>query len=139
MIVLDTSGVLAAIDDTQRRHAECAEVLQRATEPLLLSPIVLAELDYLLGTWVGQHAEMRFLSDVAGGAYRLEAFSQADVGLAVDVIDRYRDLELGLADASVVVLARRYATDDLLTLDQRHFRPIEAGPGRSFRLLPLDL
>ncbi len=48
-------------------------------------------------------------------------------------------LGIGLADASVVVLAERYGTYDILTLDERHFRAMRPLTGRrSFRLLPAD-
>jgi len=48
VILLDTSGLLAAIDSSQSQHAKSAAALRQATGPLLLSPFVLAELDYLL-------------------------------------------------------------------------------------------
>jgi predicted nucleic acid-binding protein len=54
------------------------------------------------------------------------------------VIDGYRDLQLGLADASLVVLAERYRIVDILTLDERHFRAVSGPDGRPFRLLPAD-
>jgi hypothetical protein len=54
------------------------------------------------------------------------------------VIDRYRDLELGLADASIVVLADRYDVSDVLTLDERHFRAVRRSDGRPFRVRPTD-
>ena len=139
MIVLDTSGLLAAIDRSQRKHEVCAQVIRQSSRPLLLSPFVLAELDYLLLTHVGQHAEMAFLKEVIRGAYHLESFSSTDVGLAVDVARRYAALTLGLADASIVVLAQRHDTNDVLTLDERHFRSIEVEPGKSLRLLPSDM
>lgn len=45
---------------------------------------------------------------------------------------------MGLADASLVVLAHRYGTDRLLTLDERHFRVLRTREGQPFRLLPAD-
>ncbi|MGH3100077.1 MAG: PIN domain-containing protein, partial [Thermoleophilia bacterium] len=48
MIVLDTSGLLAALDAGQRQHEPARQVLEGDSGPLLLSPFVLAELDYLL-------------------------------------------------------------------------------------------
>src|SRR5437867_10086718 len=100
MIVLDTSGLLAAIDGGQRMHAECAAALRKARPPLLLSPFVLAELDYLLATHVGVKAETALLSEVARGAYRLEPFAASDVGAAVEIIEKYADLQIAIADAS---------------------------------------
>ena len=138
MIVLDTSGLLAAIDGSQRQHAEAAAVIRASTDPLLLSPFVLAELDYLLATKVSQTAELALLDQVAEGAYRLEPMAADDIARASEIVLQYRDLHLGLADASVVVLAERHDTLDILTLDRRHFRALSGPRGRPFRILPAD-
>jgi predicted nucleic acid-binding protein len=138
VIFLDTSGLLSAIDKSQRHHAACAAVLTGADRPLLLSPFVLAELDYLLATRVGSTAQLAVLDEVARGAYRLENFGVGDVALARDVMARYPDLGLGLADASLVVLAQRHGTRDVLTLDERHFRALRTLDRKRFRLLPAD-
>lgn len=138
MIILDTSGLLSAIDASQRHHAACAEILAEATRPLVLSPFVLAELDYLLATQVDGQAQLALVDEVARGVYRLESFSAHDVAVAGDVMRRYANLAIGLADASIVVLAQRHGTRDVLTLDERHFRAVRAADGRRFRLLPAD-
>jgi predicted nucleic acid-binding protein len=137
VILLDTSGLLAAIDASQRHHAACAEALARAAPPLFLSPFVLAELDYLLATQVGTGAELALLEEVGRGAYRLEPFGNDDVELATDVLRRYPKLSVGLADASVVVLAERHGVRDVLTLDERHFRALRPS-GKRFRIIPAD-
>ena len=138
MIVLDTSGLLAAIDGSQRQHAESAAAIRESAGPLLLSPFVLAELDYLLTTRVSQNAAVALLDQVAAGAYRLEPMAADDIARASEIVRQYRDLELGLADASLVVLAERHGTRDVLTLDERHFRAVAGPGGRPFRILPSD-
>jgi predicted nucleic acid-binding protein len=138
LILLDTSGMLAALDDSERYHIAAAGAL-KASEPRLLSPFVLAELDYLVMTGVGQSAQLALLGEVARGAYRLESFSAADTGAAIAIMEQYAGLDLGLAAASVVVLAHRYNTHRVLTLDERHFRVIQGPLGRPFQLLPGDL
>lgn len=138
MILLDTSGLLPVLDRSEPRHAACAGIVQAAGVPLLLSPFVLAELDYLLGSRVGAQAQIALLDEVVRGAYRLEPFGPADVVLARKVMARYATLALGLADASIVVLADRYGAKDILTLDERHFRVVRTSDRRPFRLLPVD-
>lgn len=138
MIVVDTSGLLSAIDDRQEAHERTKRALEADPGPYVLSPFVLAELDHLLRTKVGPAAELLFLGEVARGAYRLEPFGPSDVEEAARLIGRYRDLDLGLADASVVVLAARSGTNRLLTLDERHFRAVRPLRGRPFALLPAD-
>jgi len=138
VILLDTSGLLAALDASQRSHRAAAASLRAADPPWLLSPFVLAELDYLLATRVGLDAERRLLAEVGRGVYRLEPFTAGDVADAEQLIARYADLDIGLADASVLVLAERYQAREVLTLDERHFRALR-GPGRRpFHLLPAD-
>lgn len=138
MIILDTSGLLAAIDASQHQHQATRRALEIAAPPWLLSPFVLAELDYLLGARVGQAAELALLAEVGRGVYRLESFESDEIAAAERLIRRYASLAIGLADASLVVLANRYGTRDLLTLDERHFRAIRGPAGRPFRLLPAD-
>ncbi|HVF12835.1 MAG TPA: PIN domain-containing protein [Actinomycetota bacterium] len=138
MIVLDTSGLLAAIDSSQRRHESARRALESDDGPLLLSPFVLAELDYLLATRVSSEAELLLLDQVAQGAYQLEVFDADDAHEASRLITRHLDLGIGLADASIVVLAARAGTNRILTLDERHFRVIRPRRGRAFQLLPTD-
>lgn len=137
MILLDTSGLLAALDAAQESHPEAASSLRAARPPLVLSPFVLAELDYLLAARVGEAARASLLGEVERGAYQLEPFSAADVREARRIIGRYADQGISLADASIVVLAARHEVYDVLTLDDRHFRVLAAGR-RHFRLLPAD-
>lgn len=137
MILLDTSGLLAALDSAQRHHEESAASLLGAKPPLLLSPFVLAELDYLLARRVGEAARVRLLAEVGRGAYQLQPFTAHDVEQARTIIEGHADLGISLADASISVLAAAHATRDVLTLDERHFRVLTAD-GEPFRLLPAD-
>jgi predicted nucleic acid-binding protein len=138
VIIVDTSGLLSAMDASDPLQARSAAALRSARGPRLLSPFVLAELDYLLGRRVNLAAARRLLDEVVRGAYRLEPFGSEDIEQAGAIIDRYRDLDLGLADASIVVLAERHGIADLVTLDERHFRAVRGPGGRPFRILPAD-
>ena len=138
MILLDTSGLLAAIDSSQNQHVQAAAAIRESSPPLLLSPLVLAELGYLLATRVGGRAQRALLDEVARGAYRLEPFSAQDVASAWVVLGRYAALEIGLADASIVVLAERYGVLDVLTLDHRHFKSLRGPGGKRFRIHPVS-
>ena len=102
------------------------------------SPFVLAELDYFLAERVGLSAELALLDEVGRGAYQLEPFLALDVVQAHAVIQRYKELNVGLADASIVVLAGRHAIKDVLTLDRRHFSVLRTPAGQRFKLLPAD-
>ena len=138
MIVVDTGGLYAAIDANEVLHGRAVAALVGARPPRLVSPFVLAELDYLIANRVGHPAQMALIDEVTRGVYQLESFSSEDVGHAQRVMERYADLRIGLADASVVVLANRHRTLDLLCTDERHFRALRGTGGKPFRLLPID-
>ena len=138
MIILDTSGLLSAIDASQTHHRAAAAALEQAEAPRFLSPFVLAELDYLLATRVSRHSARLLLGQVADGVYQLESFDAGDIARANEVVDQYADLDLGLADASLIVLSERHNVLDLLTLDERHFRAVRGRGGKPFRVLPAD-
>ena len=139
MILVDSSGLYAALVSTQAAHDRARATLESEAGPLLLSPFALAELDYMLARWEGRPAELALLREVAAGSYELVAFTAgATSPRPLAVIERYRDLDIGLTDASLVVLAGRYGTERILTLDERHFRVLRAPSGRPFTLLPAD-
>jgi predicted nucleic acid-binding protein len=136
LILLDTSGLLAALDESQRRHSACRAVLESASPPLLLSPFVLAELDYLLMRHIGAAAQSDLLGEVARGALQLELMTADDIVRAREVAAKFQDLGMGLADASLVVLAERHDVAEILTLDRRHFEPLRFSQRRRFRIVP---
>ena len=110
--------------------------LKQAGGPRILSPFVLAELDYLLARHVSARVARSFLGEVADGAYELAPFDADDVSRATAVLDRYADLGLGLADASISFV--RAPRLDLLALDERQFRAIVDPREPPFRLVPTD-
>lgn len=138
MILVDTSAALQLASSTAQRHADVARVVDELAGPFVLSPFVLAELDYMLAKRHGQAAQLSVLGEVADGAYEVAEFGRVEVKSATAVIRRYADLEVSLADASIVVLAEKHQVIDVLTFDARHFRAMRGPGGRPFRLLPDD-
>ncbi|WP_069171295.1 PIN domain-containing protein [Streptomyces griseus] len=142
IIVADTSALYAAFDAAQPEHAGAAEILRH--ERLALSPLVITELDHLVHRGLGFPAAMQVMealnSRMSDGQYRLAELKPVDLGAAHQVRRTYEGLRLDLADAVGVILADRYKTDRIFTLDQRNFRAIRPlTPGlTAFRILPVD-
>jgi predicted nucleic acid-binding protein len=136
VLICDTSGLLAYFDAGDAHCARVSTVIEDDPGPFVVSPYVIAELDYLLATRRGVHAELAALTELFGGAWELPSVDPSDLQEVCSVIDRYPDQDIGVADASLVVLAHRYRTDRLLTLDHRHFRVIRTDAGRPFTILP---
>jgi uncharacterized protein len=136
MIVADTSGLLAFLNRAEPRHAAVTDVMLTAAGRIVVPPYVIAELDHLLATRVGARAALLVMRELSRGAYVLPSMAAGDLAAAADVIEAYPDLDVGVADASIVVLARRYRTREVLTLDRRHFGVLRPLDGGRFTLLP---
>jgi len=136
VLICDTSGLLAYFDASDAYGTQVTAVIEAEPGPFVVSPYVVAELDYLLATRRGVNAELAVLNELSGGAWELPAIEPVDLRGVCGVIDRYQDQNIGVADASLVVLAHRYKTDRLLTLDRRHFRVLRTAAGKAFTVLP---
>ncbi len=135
-LILDTGPLLAALDSADPDHERCAALLTASVEDLVVPALVLAELDYWCARRLSPDVWLIFLDDVLAGAYRVESATAADLARCRDLQARYRDLALGVVDASVVALAERLDEPKVATLDQRHFRAVRPVHVVSLELLP---
>lgn len=135
-MIVDTGALLAYFDVAEPDHAAVSRAIDGAGDMLVVSPYVVAELDYLVATRVGIDAELAVLRELSGGAWELPDFAAVDMQRAAEVIEKYRDQNIGIADASTVVLADRYRTRTIATLDHRRFTVLRPLDGGRFRLVP---
>ena len=136
MLICDTSGLIAYFDSSHAHHARASAAVAADGGPFVVPPYVVAELDYIVATRVGTHAELSVLDALASGAWELPPFGPDDLARGRGVVERYQDQGVGVADASIVVLADRYDTNRVLTLDRRHFGVLRTLAGKPFRLIP---
>ncbi|CAN5198432.1 type II toxin-antitoxin system toxin ribonuclease C26 [soil metagenome] len=136
MIIADTSGLLALFNVREPAHRAVRELVESEDARMVISPYVVAELDYLVATRLGVAAEMAVLEELAGGAYALPAFGPNDLSAAIDVLRRHPAQAISAADASIVVLADRMQTTRVLTLDRRHFDVLRPMSGDHFTIVP---
>ncbi|WP_415947410.1 PIN domain-containing protein [Streptomyces sp. KLOTTS4A1] len=143
IVIADTSGLLAALDSTHPEHEAAGEAIL-AAGLLVMSPLLLAELDHVATRELGREAALSAIDDIRGwmrrGRIIAPEVTEEHLGAAQSVRVRYRDLDLDLADAVNMALAADYDTDAILTLDRRDFRAVRPlSRHKSFRVLPDDL
>jgi uncharacterized protein len=137
-LVIDAAPLVALADAREPRRDEILDLLCAERGSLFIPAPVTAEVDYLLGQRFGAVARRAFLEDLAARRYESPGLDSTDYEDALDLDRRYADLNLGLADLSVVVLAHRLGTRRILTFDQRHFRAVRPIQGGAFTVLPAD-
>jgi uncharacterized protein len=139
-LVVDTSGYLVGGSVGHPLRTRATELLTGADQPPIVSPLVVAEIDYLVLDKLGVARELAVIADLTSGAYEIPDLDVDDLRAAGELVARYRDLKIGLTDAVNIVLADRFDTDAILTTDQRHFRALKPLSRQfpAFRLLPHD-
>jgi predicted nucleic acid-binding protein len=135
-LIVDAAPLVALADRRDPLRAAVRDVLVTEPENLIIPAPVTAEVDYLLGQRIGRAARLAFLDDLASGRFVVQCLELDEYGTVAELEARYADLDLGLADAAVAVLAARFDTRRLLTFDNRHFRAVRPLQGGAFELLP---
>lgn len=135
MIVVDTSGVIALMDDGEPEHGEIVAIIRARRGPILVTDFVVAETDYLLASRFGGVVQRAFIDQVVAGLFQRELISDDDFARAAEIDAHYADHDLGVTDTTTMALAERLAAP-VLTLDRRHFSVFRTHRGKPLKLLP---
>ena len=122
MITLDTSAILAALNRDDPDHRRAYDVLDAERGPLVVPVGILAEAGYMIRAVLGATVLRRFVSDLEARYYELDC-GERDMGRVGELLERYDDLRLGIADACVAACAERRG-GRVLTFDERDFLPL---------------
>ena len=134
MILLDSGPIVAFFDASDDYHESCIELLKGINEPLITTWPVLTEAFNLLGfSWKAQDNLWEFI--VRGG---VEVLSMDDKQQARcrQLMKKYSDLPMDLADGSLVVLAESKKVKKIFTLDHKDFQIYKPARIKNFTLLP---
>ena len=134
MVVLDTSVLFAALDRGQLQHRSVLDALRPHSGSFIVPVAILAEISHFIERDLGQIAVSTLARDIERGSYELDC-GLDDWQRIRELIDRYNDLPLGIADAAVIACAERRKAP-VATLDFRHFGTV-AREGK-ISILPLD-
>lgn len=133
-LLLDTGALVSLLDRSQSRHREFVRFFSDWTATVVSTEAVLTEATHLLGRVPGgRRACLDFF--LSGGAILVPA-STASLRRSRELIERYADLPMDYADATLVCLAEELDTNLVLTTDRRHFAVYRLGARRRFRIVP---
>lgn len=136
MLIVDAGPLYAAAATRDRNHRRCLQLLSQATRPLLVPELVVTEVAHLLGDRIGSHAELAFGRAIADGELIVEPVLDTEWQRIAELMAKYLDLPLGIADASLIALAERHKAAEIATLDHRHLAVVRPRHIPSFTLLP---
>jgi predicted nucleic acid-binding protein len=137
-LIADSGAIYAIYDADDAHHKAVCEVIDQENTTIIIPDVILVEIDYLLREFLSIDAELDFMNDLIGGSYKLEPLKMNDYKRCQALIEKYRNLDLGLADSAVIAVAERLKIYRILTVDERDFRVVRPKGKKSFLILPAD-
>jgi len=133
-VLVDAGPLVALLDRSDNDHKSVVSAFDAIRDPLVTVWPAVVEAMYLLGfSWQAQKALWEILET---GAARLLPLDESDVSRMKQLMEKYRDLPMDLADAALVHVAEREDIRRILTLDQRDFSVYRRSRKGRFTLLP---
>ena len=133
-MLVDAGPLVALIDRADPAHEACVGTLKSLRQPLATVWPAFTEAMYLLrGSWQAQRA---LWSRVETEALTFVGVDDVDAPRMRELMEKYRDLPMDLADAALVCVAERDGLTDVFTLDRRHFSLYRPGRRRRFAIVP---
>jgi len=133
-VLVDAGPLVAMLDRADPKHADCVATLKTLRAPLVTVWPAFTEAVYLLReSWPAQKA---LWSRLETHALDLAPLEEADAPRMRELMEKYRDLPMDLADAALVRVAERESLTEIFTLDRTHFRTYRPGRRRGFTIVP---
>jgi hypothetical protein len=134
VILVDAGALIALVDASDEHHARCVSALKDVAEPMgTVWPAVTEALYLLLDLPQGQQTVLEMLRR---GVVHLLPLGGEDVARLQQLMAKYSDLPMDLADAALVRVAERDGLDRVFTLDRRDFEVYRIGGRKGFQIIP---
>ncbi len=133
-ILFDTGPFVALLDSNERNHGRCVHFFQGFRGHLFTTEPVLTEVLYLLGPSIReQKAAIEFI--LRGGA-TLVPQSLVSLKRAVELMEKYKDVPMDFADATLVALAEEMGIHEIFSLDEKGFNVYRIHSKKTFKVWP---
>lgn len=134
MILVDAGPLVALLHRDDRNHDLCVRTLRSLREPLGTAWPVVTEAMYLLGfSWRAQDALWEMIHS---GAIALLSLDSGDGPRMRELMRKYRDLPMDVADAALVRIAEREGIRRVFTIDRRDFAVYRLARIGRFSVIP---
>ena len=119
-VLVDTGPLVALLDRSDPDHVACRETLSSLSDSMVTVWPVVTEAMYMLRAyWRAQEALWEMIET---GAVEILPLGIDDVPRMQELMRKYRDLPMDLADAALVRAAERERLRRIFTLDRRDFQ-----------------
>lgn len=136
-VLVDTGPLVAIVNESDGDHDRCAAELKKLADPLLTTWPVVTEAIYLLGQTANPlDSRDALLAAIDRQVILVTKVDREDVPRLRALLQKYRDLPMDLADATLVRVAERDGISQVFTLDRRDFEIYRIGRLETFTIIP---
>lgn len=121
MIIVDTGAWVGLANKRDQLHERCVRFFRHNREALVTTYPVLVETVHLLYRRDGVSMTLAFMDTIHGQGLSVHRPKERELADAIDLMRRYRNLPMDLADASLVLLAEALGEGRIVSTDQRDF------------------
>lgn len=132
--ILDTGFLVALLDKSENNHEHCVAFFKSFKGSLLTTEPVLTEAVYLLGPSIA--AQKACITFILKGGATLVPQSPESLSRGIALMEKYKDIPMDFADATLVVLAEEAEIAEVLTLDMRGFNSYRIHGRKAFNVFP---
>jgi len=126
MIITDTGFWLALRNKKDKHHRRALACVEKySIERFVTTWPVIVETFYLLMSRLSYEDALDFIQALKMGAFDVMDLHQSNIQRIEILCEKYRDLPMDLADASLVILAERLDHGKILSTDERDFKTYE--------------
>lgn len=113
--LIDSGSLIALFDGSDRHHSKVVEFLKTFKGELVTSWSVITEVSHMLD--FNLRVQIDFLKWVELDALTLYEISQNDIAHIIAMMEKYGDIPMDLADASLMYIANREDIKDIISID----------------------
>lgn len=122
--IIDTSAIVGLIDKSCQYHDRISDIINKTDLNMIVPSPVIPETCYMLNKKFGPDIEIKFLEELISVNLQIEILKFPDIIRVTEILKKYKSLNIGFVDSSIVAIAERLKINQILTLDNKHFSSI---------------
>ena len=133
-LLLDTGPLVALLDRSEKNHERCVSFLKEYRGDLITTETVITEAMYLLNDSLA--AQKACIELLIKAPAQIVPSTHASLKTAMKLMEKYQNIPMDFADATLVLIAEETGIGHIFTLDWRGFEIYRYGRNKSFAIYP---
>jgi predicted nucleic acid-binding protein len=117
--LIDASPMIALFNKDDKYHTKIIDFLKIYKGILTTSWPVITEVSYMLS--YNTNVQIDFLKWINRGGVKIENIGELDIKRIIELSQKYSDIPMDLADATLIIISKRLNIEDIITIDADYY------------------